>query len=266
MHAATRGADARGESLLECSLAVFVSELDLPLARGMLGADGEESVADGLQVGVRQQLLGVEHFGMRDGGAHVVLDQALVERVVVTRGVREHPLVEIDAFVPEPAHEGGYLFACCSAADSALTSATISVPAPSFVNTSARMPSPDLYDITCTRRTPPRMASSIALALGSMPSTIFFSSRSFLRPARSVYEMIELGSLTSARMPGAPVHSMSFSASSAAPMAAATVSPLMLSSVPLSSAETGLTMGMRPLSSSLFNTLVSTLSMSPMKP
>ena len=52
-------------------------------------------------------------------------------------------------------------------------------------------------------------------------------------------------------MPGAPVHSISFSASSAAPMAAATVSALMLSSVPFSSADSGLTTGMRPLSSSL---------------
>ncbi len=78
--------------------------------------------------------------------------------------------------------------------------------------------------------------------------------------------MMDEGSLTSLRMPGAPVHSMSFSASSAAPMAAATVSPLMLSSVPFSSADSGLTMGMRPLSSSLFSTLVSMASMSPTKP
>ena len=52
-------------------------------------------------------------------------------------------------------------------------------------------------------------------------------------------------------MPGAPVHRISFSAPSAAPMAAATVSALMLSSVPGSSADSGLTTGIRPLSSSL---------------
>ena len=52
-------------------------------------------------------------------------------------------------------------------------------------------------------------------------------------------------------MPGAPVHRISFSAPSAAPMAAATVSALMLSSVPLSSADSGLITGIRPLSSCL---------------
>ena len=39
MHAAAGGADARGEALLERGLAVFIGELDLPLARGVFGAD-----------------------------------------------------------------------------------------------------------------------------------------------------------------------------------------------------------------------------------
>ena len=73
-----------------------------------------------------------------------------------------------------------------------------------------------------TRRTPPRIASSIAFAFGNMPSTMRCSSRSRFRPFRSVYEMIELGSSTRSRMPGAPVHNMSFSADSAAPMAKST--------------------------------------------
>src|SRR5690348_6293015 len=262
MHAPAGRADARGQALLERGLAVFVGELDGPDAGGVFLAEPREPVADQHEIGGVEQLRRVQHLGVRDRGTHVVFHEPLVERVVVARGVPQHPLVEIDSLVPEPAH---YLPLCCSAGVSALTSATISVPAPSFVKTSARMPSPDLYDITCTRRTPPRIASSIALAFGSMPSTIFFSSRSFSRPARSVSATLDDGSVTSARMPGAPVHSMSFSASSAAPMAAATVSPLMLSSVPLSSAETGLTIGMRPLSSSLFNTLGSIASMSPTK-
>ena len=53
---------------------------------------------------------------------------------------------------------------------------------------------------------------------------------------------------------------------SAAPRAAATVSALMLSSVPAASADSGLTTGIRPLSSSFFSTVVSTASMSPTKP
>ena len=61
----------------------------------------------------------------------------------------------------------------------------------------------------------------------------------------------------SLRMPGAPVHSTSFSAPSAAPIAAATVSALMLSSVPASSLESGEMTGMRPASSSFLMTSVS---------
>jgi hypothetical protein len=186
MHTPAGRADARREAFLERGLAVFVGEFDLPLAGRVFRGERVQAVANGGKVGIGQEPHGVEHLGVRDGGAHVVLHQALVEGVVVTRRVREHTCIEGRAFVPEPAHGWPYLPLCCSAGVSALTSATMSVPAPSLVNTSASRPSGDLYDITCTRRTPPRMASSIALAFGSMPSTIFFSSRSFLRPARSV--------------------------------------------------------------------------------
>jgi hypothetical protein len=74
----------------------------------------------------------------------------------------------------------------CSAAVSALVSATTSVPLPSFVKISASSASASEYEITCTRRTPPRIAASIALALGSMPSLIAPSSRRRRRPATSV--------------------------------------------------------------------------------
>jgi hypothetical protein len=70
------------------------------------------------------------------------------------------------------------------------------------------------------------------LAFGSMPSTIFLSSRSFLRPVEIGVRNDRARIVDVREMPGAPVHSISFSASSAAPIAAATVSALMLSSVP----------------------------------
>ena len=50
-------------------------------------------------------------------------------------------------------------------------------------------------------------------------------------------------------MPGAPVHRISFSAPSAPPIAAATVSALMLSSCPAASDDSGLTTGRKPASS-----------------
>ena len=81
-----------------------------------------------------------------------------------------------------------------------------------------------------------------------------------------MYEIKEVGSSTRSRMPGAPVQRISFSAPSAAPIAAATVSALMLSSTPVSSADSGLTTGISPLSSSLRMTVVSIPSMSPTKP
>ena len=57
MHAAAGRADARGEALLERGLAVFVGELDLPLARGVLGAERGQALANGGQIRVGEQLL-----------------------------------------------------------------------------------------------------------------------------------------------------------------------------------------------------------------
>src|SRR5690606_6246402 len=153
-----------------------------------------------------------QHAGVGDGGAHVVLHQALVERVVFAGREGQHPVVERRALVPQAAH-GQAFPPCCSAALSAPTSLASGVPRPSLVDTSVRMLSGASYEITCTRRTPPRMASSMALALGSMPSLMAPLWRSLSRPFRSVNEITERGSATSSRMPGAPVQRMSFSAS-----------------------------------------------------
>ena len=59
------------------------------------------------------------------------------------------------------------------------------------------------------------------------------------------YEISDCGSFRSRSMPGAPVARISFSASSSAAIAAATVSALMFSRVPDSSQESGLTTGIR---------------------
>ncbi len=75
-----------------------------------------------------------------------------------------------------------------------------------------------------------------------------------------------LGSSARSRMPGAPVQITSFSAANAPPMAAATVSALMLSSTPFESADSGLTTGISPSSNSFSSTAALTESMSPTKP
>jgi len=68
----------------------------------MLGADGREPLADDFQVRIGQQLLRVQHFRVRDRGAHVVLHQAFVEQVVVAGRERQHAFIQRRAFVPEP--------------------------------------------------------------------------------------------------------------------------------------------------------------------
>jgi hypothetical protein len=120
--------------------------------------------------------------------------------------------------------------------------------------------------MTCTRRTPPRIAFSIAAALGSIPSLSAPWSRSRLNPLMSVYETTELGSSRRSKIPCAPVQSTSFSADRAPPMAAATVSALILSRMPFESADNGLTTGIKPFSSSFSITAALTESMLPTNP
>ena len=125
------------EPPLERGVAILVGELDVPVPAGVLVGERAEAGADGLEVARAEQALRMQHLGMRDRGAHVVRHEALIERVVLARGELEHARIERRALVPQPRH--GAL--CASAGDRALTSATISVPVPSLVNTSPRMPS-----------------------------------------------------------------------------------------------------------------------------
>ena len=106
MHASAGRADARREALLERGLAVLVGELDLPLARARArraSAVSPSRMASQIRVR-RAASAALQHLGVRDRGAHVVVHEALVERVVLAGRVREHTLVERRALVPEPAH------------------------------------------------------------------------------------------------------------------------------------------------------------------
>src|SRR5207248_11035020 len=157
-HTAGGRSDEPGEAPPECRQALLVGERDAPLpARGALGVP-QEAGADGIEIRDGEQPLPGEHLGVSDRGAHVVGNEPLVERVVLAGGVVQHPFIERRALVPQPLH--GAL--SCSAGVSALTSATTRVPVPSLVNTSPRIPSGERYDTTCTLRTPPRIAFSMA--------------------------------------------------------------------------------------------------------
>ena len=66
-----------------------------------------------------------------------VRQESDISRMVLARGIFEHALIERRSLVPQTRHGAP----CCSAGLSALMSATMSVPVPSLVNTSARIPS-----------------------------------------------------------------------------------------------------------------------------
>src|SRR5262245_62842025 len=108
----------------------------------MLGGEFGQSVADRDQIIRGEQALGMQHLGMRDRGSDVVRHEPIVQRVILAGGVTQNALVERRPFVPQSAHP-----ACCSAALRTLMFSTTSVPVPSFVNTSARMLSVDLYEV-----------------------------------------------------------------------------------------------------------------------
>ena len=121
------------EQRLERGLPVLEIERHGPLAARVGRGDLAQAVADRGEVGVVHQAGVVQHLGVRDRGLHVVGHQPVVERVVLAGGVAQHPLVERRALVPESRH----CVAPCSAALSALVSATTSVPVPSLVKISA---------------------------------------------------------------------------------------------------------------------------------
>src|SRR5262245_13271486 len=100
----------------------------------MCGSNVVQGSADQIEICSRQQSSALQHFCVCDRGEDVVLHEALIQRMIFARGVREHPLIEWRSLVPEACHLAP---PCCSAALSAFTSATMSVPVPSLVNTSA---------------------------------------------------------------------------------------------------------------------------------
>ena len=149
---------------------------------------------------------------------------------------------------------------------SAVRSATTSVPVPSLVKISASKLSGGLVadDVHPAHAAADRILDRRGFGQHAVLEAPW--SRRRFKPLMSVYETTELGSSTRSRIPCAPVHSTSFSADSAPPMAAATVSALMLSNMPFESADRGLTTGINPLSSSFSMTAALTESMLPTNP
>src|SRR5450631_3978460 len=182
MQAPADGTDARRQQILDRRLAVLLFESDSPFPERMLFADGSQRVADRDEVGIREQASLIEHFRMRDRSANVIFDQPIVQLEIVAGCVRKYPCIERSSLVPESSHAAP----SCSLGLNALRSATTKVPVPSLVKISASKLSVDLYVITCTRRTPLRIAFSMAAAFGSIPSFKWPSSRSRFKPLMSV--------------------------------------------------------------------------------
>src|SRR6185437_16633169 len=104
MNPAAGRADALRQALLECGLAVLVDQLDAPLAALVLLTDRAEARANRSQIRIRQQLLLIEHLGVRDRGADVIANQALIERVVFARRVLQYTVVQGSPFIPQSCH------------------------------------------------------------------------------------------------------------------------------------------------------------------
>ena len=70
----------------------------------MLLREGAQAGADGLQRRRLKQALRRQHLGVGHRGPDVVGDQAVIERVVLARGVGEHRGVHGLSLVPEARH------------------------------------------------------------------------------------------------------------------------------------------------------------------
>src|SRR6202163_1062343 len=154
MQASADGPDARRQQILDRRLAILLFERDSPFPERMLFPDGRQPAGDRDEVGIREQASLVEHFRMRDRGPDVVFDKPVVQLEILAGRVGQHPLIERSSLVPEPSHAAP----SCSLGLKALRSATTKVPVPSLVKISASRLPVDLVVITCTRRTPPRIA------------------------------------------------------------------------------------------------------------
>ena len=134
MQTAAGRAQLLREPGLERGLAILELERDPPLAARMRRTDLAQRVAYCSAVRGGQNSAGVQRLGVRDRGFDVIGHEPIVERVVLARRELEHPTVERRALVPEPRHAAPVP---CSAGESALVSATTSVPVPSLVKISA---------------------------------------------------------------------------------------------------------------------------------
>src|SRR5579863_6295928 len=147
MNAGTGFSHALRQVPLERRLAILIRELDMPESSCMLLRERSQTADDTVPIAAPQQTLGMQHLDMGDGAFNIVGDEPLIERMVFFCCVAQYTLIEPRAFVPQSAHHAPREPAaavCCSACVRAFTSATISVPVPSLVNTSPRMPSGDL--------------------------------------------------------------------------------------------------------------------------
>src|SRR5690606_35680762 len=106
MHTAARLADALDQARFERAVHVLVGELDAPFARRVLLRERLEPGADRAAVLGGDEALLLEHPGMGDRRAHVVLDEPLVEQVILARREAQDALVEGQALVPQPSHGG----------------------------------------------------------------------------------------------------------------------------------------------------------------
>src|SRR4029079_10225620 len=90
------------EPVLDRGVAVLLLERDLPLAAFVRLADLLERVDELRRVLPAQVARAAEHPRVGRGRAHVVSDETVVERMVLSRGEAEDQVVERFTAIPEP--------------------------------------------------------------------------------------------------------------------------------------------------------------------
>ena len=145
MNAAGARADALRQAFLKRRVPILIGKLYAPLATRMLIRQSAEAGAHGCKVRILQEVCAVQHLGVGDRRRHVIANEPRIERVVLCGRVIKHARIESCVLIPQKTHRSPrYALAVISAGDRALTSWTTSVPVPSLVNTSPRIPSPVL--------------------------------------------------------------------------------------------------------------------------
>ena len=104
MYALARFTDPCGQKRFQRRLTIFLFELHLPLTTRVLCGNLGEPATNRFEIFGAQETTRMQHFRMHDRRARVIRDQSIVERVIFSRRVAQHSLIERCALIPKAGH------------------------------------------------------------------------------------------------------------------------------------------------------------------